>query len=348
MGRRSPPHMPLYAYAGLTLSSTDPLPGLEALNDEAGDVIPDFVFCPLETPPPEPAAADWVHHWRTAADDLTLSLARTGQGFFLRFPSLADFVVSADGRQIEGWRAPDANEATLHHLLLDQALPRCLSHQGRVVLHASAVSMDGRAVAFAAETGLGKSTLAASLHRSGSPLLTDDGLVVASGASDTSGTSALPLCSGLRLYPASAATLFPESPPGETMAHYSDKARVDVVRDGAVERLELAAVFILAPPPAERGGCPVEVEPLSQRDACIEIIRHSFQLDVSDTDRAARLLDEAAEVARNVPVFSLTYPRDFSCLPAVHASILEKVQGGTAPPQASSDIGGTPGTRDEA
>ena len=50
---------------------------------------------------------------------------------------------------------------------------------GRLPLHASAVEVDGQAVAFCGESGAGKSTLAADLHRRGFTVLTDDlGVVV--------------------------------------------------------------------------------------------------------------------------------------------------------------------------
>ena len=47
------------------------------------------------------------------------------------------------------------------------------------------------------------------------------------------------------------------------------------------------------------------------------VLRNSFQLDLSDQANVARLLQQAADLARHVPVFALHYPRDYARLPAV-------------------------------
>src|SRR5436853_7875447 len=49
-----------------------------------------------------------------------------------------------------------------------------LRQQGLLVLHASAVTINDRAVVICGGSGWGKSTLAAALHRRGHRLLTDD------------------------------------------------------------------------------------------------------------------------------------------------------------------------------
>ena len=52
------------------------------------------------------------------------------------------------------------------------------------------------------------------------------------------------------------------------------------------------------------------------------IIRNSFQLDVTDRRRAMGLLTVASDIAQQLPVFSLDFPRSFECLPDVHEAIL--------------------------
>jgi hypothetical protein len=107
------------------------------------------------------------------------------------------------------------------------------------------------------------------------------------------------------------------------MANYSQKLPVSVSEASDEVPRKLAALFLLSPPPPDAEGCEVTVEALSQRDACVEIIRHSLQLDVTDHSQGAHILEQASRVARQVPVFTLTYPRGYSCLPAVPKSILE-------------------------
>jgi hypothetical protein len=59
----------------------------------------------------------------------------------------------------------------------------------------------------------------------------------------------------------------------------------------------------------------------------MSIIGNAFQLDPTDTQRAARLMRAAADVARRVPAFGLSYPRDFARLPDVCAAVIEHSRG---------------------
>lgn len=215
--------MPLYSYADIILFSTFPMAGLLPVANECKKKSPDFIFLIMELPPSESVGTDWIHHWHAPSGDISISLARTSKGYLLRFPSLADFIIDEAICRISAWPAPETDEDTLRHLLLDQVLPRVLAHQGRLVLHASAVCVDGQALAFAGETGQGKSTLAASLHLSGYPLLTDDGLLIR--IEDTC-IKAIPSYQGLRLLPQSIEALFKEPSHCTTMASYSEKSRI--------------------------------------------------------------------------------------------------------------------------
>jgi hypothetical protein len=313
--------MPLYSYADVALSSSFSMTGLLAVISKKKSPV--FKFHLLGPPPAEPAGTDWIHHWQTAAGDISLSLARLGKGYLLRFPSLADFVIDATGFIISVWPASETDGDTLRHLLLDQVMPRVLSSQGRLVLHASAVFVDGGVIAFAGETGLGKSTLAASQHLAGYPLLTDDGLVL---KAESDGIQAIPGYAGLRLLPEAAAALFKDSSAGKAMASYSCKNRLALTGNNANEAKELTALFVLTKPNPEEETA-ISVSPLSQRDACMELVRNSFQLDVTNHEQVTALFAAAAEAAARLPVFALSYPRDYSSLPAVHEVILQHACG---------------------
>ena len=316
--------MSLYSYADITLSSTFPMADLLTVISE--EKSPVFRFQLISSPPAEPAANAWIHHWHTASGEISLSLASLDKGFLLRFPSLSDFVIDETGCRISAWPAPETDEETVRHLLLDQVMPRVLSSHGRLVLHASAVCVDDRALSFAGETGLGKSSLAASLHVSGYPLLTDDGLVL-----NTEGgcIQAIAGYSGLRLLPESVTALFKESPSRKAMASYSPKNRVALPKNDGSGPVELAALFVLAKPGPGEERAAVKASRLSQRDACMELVRNSFQLDVTNQKQITGLFAAAAEVAERLPVFSLAYPRDFSSLPAVQEAIMEQLRANT-------------------
>ncbi len=293
-----------------------PLPFVDGGRDFL--ITPDFAWCRLDAPP------DWdntalVHEWQTENGPPTLSLARQNEELLFRFRDLADFSINNDGNRIGAWPAPGTDDETLRHLLLDQVLPRLLAHQGRLVLHAGAVRVADEAIAFLGATGLGKSTLTASFRKAGYLLLSDDGLVLHPIEAEV---TALPTYPSLRLWPDSVAGLYPEPPTLAPMAHYSTKQRVVLSEeDLSGDPLPLAAIYVLAPV-HETGAPAISLTQLSPRDACMAIVENSFQLDVSDTRRAAAVLAKAAKVAKQVPAFRLSYPRDFALLPSVRATIL--------------------------
>ncbi|MEE8309355.1 MAG: hypothetical protein V3R34_03060 [Hyphomicrobium sp.] len=249
-----------------------------------------------------------------------MSLGRYGEGndFLLRFPDLADFVILEDGSALEAWPAPETSAETLRHLVLDQVLPRVLAQQGRLVLHAGAVRVGQEAIAFIGETGRGKSTLTASFHATGYRLLSDDGIVLA----EAQGTTlAQPTYSSLRLWPEAVAGLFARAPDLAPMAHYSRKQRVILTDAPNNTPMPLAAIYVLAPATGEDAAS-ISLTRMSPGEACMAIIRNSFQLDVTDRRRAMGLLTVASDIAQQLPVFSLNFPRRFECLPDVREAIL--------------------------
>lgn len=283
--------------------------------------------------PGEPEA--WIHHWLEDDGAVTLSLARRplagrGEGFLLRVPGEADFLLSADGSEVtvSPLRArPD--EATLDHLLLDQVLPRILAHRGRLVLHASAVSApEGQAILFTGPSGSGKSTLAAALLADGGTVLCDDAVVL---EVEGDNLRALPTYAGLRLHPDALAALPPMHHPTRRMAHYSDKVRVDLPAAPG-ENVPVGAVVALAPREPEGADAslpaPIHLRRLPPAEACMLLISHSFQLDVTDRARQARQLELAAAAAERTPVFALAFERRFDLLPQLRAAVLRAARGG--------------------
>lgn len=101
------------------------------------------------------------HTWAFPDGTLWTEFYRMGGGHLLRFPDLADFEVTAEGREVTGFPVPEVSEAVSQHLYLSHVLPQVLSKIGKLVSHTSTVEVEGGAIAFAGESGRGKSTLAA-------------------------------------------------------------------------------------------------------------------------------------------------------------------------------------------
>jgi hypothetical protein len=242
---------------------------------------------------------------------------RTTGGYLLRFPELADFEVSADGSRISSWPAPGVTNPTVEHLYLNQVLPLALSKTGKFVFHASAVELGSSAVAFLAEAGRGKSTLAAAFSTAGRRFLTDDGLVL---NPDGNGYFAMPSHPSIRLWHDSHERLVPANASAAPPVSYSSKARLlaGSALNYCSEPRALRAAYCLGPGHATK----IVIEPLSAADSLVHWAKHSFLLDVEDKSLISTHFDRLAGLANRIPCFHLDYPRDFDELPRVLDAII--------------------------
>jgi hypothetical protein len=94
----------------------------------------------------------------------------------IRAKGFGRYVVTADGTQVQCERGIPGYAQ--ERFLFSTVLPLAAVLQGFELLHASAVSLDGVAVAFAGPAGSGKTTLATALVADGAELVTDDALAL--------------------------------------------------------------------------------------------------------------------------------------------------------------------------
>ena len=311
-----------YSYAGLTLSSSWELPELPRAVQYSW-CAPDISIYRLAAPPRTPDEGGWVHDWRSPhdSDKPFLSLFKIDEQFLLRFPGLADFLISIGDKRVGAWTAPKTSAETLRHLLLNQVLPRVLSQQGKLVLHAGAIEVGGQCVAFLGQTGSGKSTLTASFQAQNYPLLSDDTIVVTQGRLST---IAQPTYRSLRLWPEAVAGLYAKTPAPAPVSQYTSKTRV-ILADAAataIAPLHLGALYVLAED--ESAVASISLARLSKREGCIAIISNAMPLDVTDNILAAKMLETASKIAERVPLFLLTFPRLYGRLPDVHKAVLQQ------------------------
>ena len=81
---------------------------------------------------------------------------------------------STDGSEIVVAPESEAGDADIPVFILGTVFGILLHQREQIVLHASAVRVNGKAVLFCGASGAGKSTLAAALAQRGYPLVTDD------------------------------------------------------------------------------------------------------------------------------------------------------------------------------
>jgi hypothetical protein len=99
---------------------------------------------------------------------------RPSGGYLLRTCGLCDFEISEDLSLVRCAPDPAAPLEWIPILLRGVVLAVLLELRGKSSLHASAVEVDGRVVAFAGESGSGKSTTAALSCAAGARLVSDD------------------------------------------------------------------------------------------------------------------------------------------------------------------------------
>ncbi len=144
--------MQFYRVSGLSVASEIALPGLIAGSPER---TPQVTI--RRGPVPEKLP-------QTSASGPTWQIA--GKQFLLRIPDIARFLLN-DGREIVVAPETQASAADIPIFILGTVFGILLHQREQIVLHASAVRVNGKAVLFCGASGAGKSTLAAALAQRG-------------------------------------------------------------------------------------------------------------------------------------------------------------------------------------
>jgi hypothetical protein len=265
---------------------------------------------------------------QTAADDRGAApwhrVASLADGStYVSWDRVGEFIVSADGRRITCRRASGSSLESFQVYMLGQALSFALVKQGFEPLHATAVVVDGGAVAFLGESGFGKSSLAACFLEAGCRLLTDDLLVLQRSSAQV---FAFPGPPRIKLFPQIARRFlggdFSPVPmnggTGKLILPISDRLRCAVP-------VPITALFAVEAP---RDACRrdhVSIEPLSPRGAFIQLVKSTFNRRLVTASRLQRQLQIMADVAGDVPVATLSYPRSVDRLADVRQAVFERV-----------------------
>lgn len=261
--------------------------------------------------------------WDDPAGGLTVSRlgAKAAGRYRLCFNDEMTFEVQTGDKLIIDWSEKDPGlRSTKSHALADQLYPRILAHDGNLVLHAGAFEAKNGCILVVGASGRGKSSLVSSFDQAGFPLLGDDALVISRADGLHLAKAVYP---SLRLFPDSINALLKENVGMSQVAHYTAKQRIDipVSADSATEPVPILAMFMLLDPTAEAN---IRLERLSVAESCMSLVENSFALDPSDGCSAAQRLELASALACQVQAFAISYPRDYTKLPAVREAILDQ------------------------
>ncbi|MEP0203753.1 MAG: hypothetical protein ABJ084_05755 [Halioglobus sp.] len=258
------------------------------------------------------------HKWTMPDGSLWMEFFRSPAGYILRFSGLADFEVSLDGTSVFGYPSPGVEEATSEHLYLNQVLPLAMSKMGTLVFHASAVAINGGAVAFLGESGRGKSTLAASFATNGYSFLTDDGLVL---NVEENGYSVSPSHPSIRLWEDSRQALVPAEAMVGPKVSFTNKVKFLADKNIVFcrEKCPLTRVYFLG----NSSSSTPTIRPMAPTEARIELVRHSFLLDVKDKSLLADQFNLMSRHAHDRIFYRLDFPKCYKSLPEVRQVIID-------------------------
>ncbi len=254
-------------------------------------------------------------------DDVHARLWRDGAHWRIDVDDTATYDWDPEIREIVCAPRPNSSEDFVRGHLLGRVLATCLHDEGFLVLHGSAVTIGGGAVAFLAPKGSGKTTLAAMLVAAGAGLLTDDSLPVALDGV----VQAFPGVHSLRMH-ADAMSM------GGAVA--GSEAREDgkfvVSAQGQVTQdpVPLRVVYLLGPVRWISGERPVARAPLTPPAALAALVGHTKGGAMLGTAAAPEQLKRSQTLCKQVPVERLLVVRDLPTLPEVVNQLL-RWHGGT-------------------
>lgn len=261
-----------------------------------------------------PSSSNWFHQ------------ASLGDGsIYLRWNHHFEFVISPDGRRIAGRPLGESSAEAFQSYLLGQVLSYALLKRGADPLHGTAVVVDGAAVAFLGDCGYGKSSLAAAFIEAGHSLLTDDLLVV---TEEKHGFAAYPGPPRIKLFPQMADDLLRTLSGGIRMNALTPKLLIPLnPHQVHQDQAPLKALYVLTPPLKRARSERVTIRRMSQRKGFVELLRNTFNSQVTEADRLRRQFRQASRIASTVPIKSLSYRRRTRLLPEVRAAILADLRG---------------------
>ena len=261
------------------------------------------------------------HEWQDADGGICMLSAKIEDKYLLRFPELADFLISSSGDSVFYFPEPNIPEETIRHLILDQLIPRILGQQGHLVLHASAVQLsDGKVIVFLGDTGWGKSTIASSYYENGAQIITDDCLLI---KVIDNNVFCVPNYYGLRLYPDSVEAIFKAEAQYQPVAHYTSKGRLilDTTESTIGEPIPVSAMFLLSDPSI---GCVdnVSINKIQGAKEIMAIVEQSFLLDIEDKAIISKQFMSASKVNEVSPIlYGLSFPRQYEILEEVRNTV---------------------------
>jgi len=297
-----------YAYQvhGLTLHSQFHLPEL-ARRDVAAGSAADVQISEGPIPAVDTVATE-VPYLQLAGDAAVFNFGDAGR------------VLVRDGRDVVVEAPPEADMALLRLYLFGSVMGMICHQRGLIGLHASAVAINGRAVAFTGQPGAGKSTLAAHCLAAGAQLVADDLLVLS--FDEQEGVLAHPGMPNVKLWRDALGVLGRDATELRPDWWRADKFHMPA--DDVNTAVPLTRLYVLGADPAAGDG---ESERLTGQTEARALIINTFRVEYLD---AARRRDshfhDCIRLASALEVVWFRRAIDPARLPATAAQIIGELR----------------------
>lgn len=235
----------------------------------------------------------------------------------VRYRRIGSFYVRR-GEEIAVHPIPGVGEEVLRTFLLGPVLGLLLLQRGELVLHASAVEMQGAAAVFLGGKGFGKSTLAARLYQQGHGVIADDITAIQIGKKVSKTSPGFP---GLKLWP-DAINLLGEDSRGHAPLHrFTQKRAYRTILNFPYRPARVRHIYVLA-----QGRTP-GLETLSEQEGFVELIRHSRYLHWLPERQTLLNFFQCVELGHQVAFRRLTRTRNLHCLPPLVRWVEDDLMG---------------------
>jgi hypothetical protein len=294
-----------YLVFGLHLRSNRPLPGVVTPIAPANSPQVELHLGIRPYPESEVSSAkeELIYGSSSPSEDGDpgLRLWRVAKGGFLRvaYPDGTQFWVDDKRETVwTTWPATSSLEETSTYLL-GPILGLLLRLRGMTCLHASAVSFEGRSVAFLGSPGAGKSTTAAAFARDGHAVLSDDIVALV----EREGTfQVLPAYPHLCLWPDSVNMLYGSPDALPRFSTNWEKRRLALGEGGtrfASRALPLCAIYLLGDRRSDFAPC---VEAVRAQAALLSLVAETYANKILDREMRAREFEVLSRLVTAVPV----------------------------------------------
>lgn len=273
-----------------------------------------------------PTTETAFNEWPQKSEGYNPEFYRLDDCFLIRFLGLADFFVSLNAHEINTRPAPGITYAQLEEVYQNLVLPLALSQQRQLVFHASAVEIDQCSVVFMADSGTGKSTLAADFASNGYRFLADDCVWL---NKQPSGFHVMPGHPSLRIWEDTFETLklsftdigatknsIGKWQLGPSQADTHSQFHCAVARP-------LKHVYFLETNPTDE----IEIKSVTIQDAVVGLLSHRFLLDVTNKAVLSNDIKSISALAKASACFRLCVPNNFDALPDIRSRIVAHTNG---------------------